>query len=157
MGTATSVNKQGPPSAYRGRFAPSPTGPLHFGSLVAAVGSYLQARASAGVWLVRVEDIDPPREVPGAARAQLETLRRFGMAPDEPVTYQSASRGLHLKALERLVREGRAFGCACTRRDLPASGVYPGTCRAGLPQGAAPRSIRFRIPDRPIAVVDRVF
>jgi len=142
---------------YRGRFAPSPTGPLHFGSMLAAVGSFLQARTNDGVWLVRIEDIDPPREVAGAARSQLETLARFGMVSDEAVVYQSRSAALHEAALERLRANDLAFDCACSRRDLPASGVYPGTCRAGIPPGKAARSVRFRVPDKPIELVDRVF
>ena len=157
MGTSESGNKPASSTGYRGRFAPSPTGPLHFGSLVAAVGSYLQARASGGRWLVRIEDIDPPREVAGAARAQLDTLSRFGMRPDEPVVYQSRSHRQHRAALNRLRRAGRAFGCACTRRDLPESGIYPGTCREGLPPGTTERSVRFRVSGEPVAVVDRVF
>jgi len=144
------------PDQYRGRFAPSPTGPLHFGSLLAAVGSYLQARASNGRWLIRVEDIDPPREVPGAAQSQLDTLARFGMVADEPVVYQSRSAGLHAGAIQRLRRAGLAFDCGCSRRELPASGVYPGTCRAGIPAGKTARSVRFRVPDGPVEVVDRV-
>ncbi|HKL51606.1 MAG TPA: tRNA glutamyl-Q(34) synthetase GluQRS [Wenzhouxiangellaceae bacterium] len=145
------------PRAYRGRFAPSPTGPLHFGSLLAAVGSFLQARTNDGVWLVRIEDIDPPREVAGAANDQLETLARFGMLSDEPVVYQSRASARHKFALSRLRDEGLAFDCACTRRDLPASGVYPGTCRNGIPPGKNPRSVRFRVPASPVELVDRVF
>jgi len=155
MGTPHTRNKQA--AGYRGRFAPSPTGPLHFGSLVAAVGSRLQARAAGGRWLVRIENIDPPREVAGSARVQLETLARFGMIADEPVTYQSESTPLHAEALARLRRENRAFDCGCSRRDLPASGVYPGTCRDGLRPGRVARSVRFRVADEPVEFVDRVF
>ena len=144
-------------AGYRGRFAPSPTGPLHFGSLVAAVGSFVQARSKAGRWLVRIEDIDPPREVAGAARRQLETLARFGMRSDSPVHYQSTSAAEHDAAIATLKRAGRAFDCGCSRRDLPASGVYPGTCRRGLPPGRRARSVRFRVPDAPETVVDAVF
>jgi glutamyl-Q tRNA(Asp) synthetase len=157
MGTSDSGNKLASTSRYRGRFAPSPTGPLHFGSLVAAVGSFLQARTSGGQWLIRIEDIDPPREVAGAANAQLETLARFGMMPDEPVSYQSKSDKRHREALTRLRRDGHAFGCACTRRDLPDTGIYPGTCRKGLPPGATERSVRFRVSGNPVEVLDRVF
>lgn len=142
---------------YRGRFAPSPTGPLHFGSLLAAVGSYLQARANNGRWLVRIEDIDPPREVPEAAASQIATLANFGMVADEPVGYQSRSKTLHSRTIEQLQAAGLAFDCGCSRRELPASGVYPGTCRNGIPQGKVARSVRFRVPDSPVAVVDRVF
>ncbi|PKL95690.1 MAG: tRNA glutamyl-Q(34) synthetase GluQRS [Gammaproteobacteria bacterium HGW-Gammaproteobacteria-8] len=143
-------------SVYRGRFAPSPTGPLHFGSMLAAVGSYLQAKSRKGRWLVRIEDIDPPREVPGAAQHQLETLARFGLQPDEAPLYQSASAAQHRAALTRLLETGAAFRCGCSRRDLPASGVYPGTCRDGLPPGRRARSIRFRINDQPEHFVDRI-
>lgn len=129
---------------YVGRFAPSPTGPLHFGSLVAAVGSYLRAKSLDGVWRVRIEDIDPPREVAGAAEAQIATLARFGLEADGPVAWQSRSAGMHRKALTQLLASGAAFECGCSRRDLPESGIYPGTCRAGLPPGRAPRSVRMR-------------
>lgn len=142
---------------YRGRFAPSPTGPLHFGSLVAAIGSYLRAKSVHGSWLVRIEDIDPPREVPGAAQSQLATLARFGLTPDEPVAYQSSARARHLALLARLQRSGLAFDCGCSRRDLPASGIYPGTCRDGLAPGREARSVRFRVPDRDETVDDAVF
>jgi glutamyl-Q tRNA(Asp) synthetase len=143
--------------AYRGRFAPSPTGPLHFGSLVAAVGSYLRARSLGGQWLIRIEDIDPPREVDGAALSQLDTLRRFGMIADEPVTYQSRSAALHQAALQYLLQSGQAFECGCSRRDLPESGIYPGTCRNGLQPGQEPRSVRMRVDDRPIRFKDAIW
>lgn len=144
------------PSGYRGRFAPSPTGPLHFGSLVAAVGSYLQARSNGGSWQVRIEDIDPPRVVSGAAEDQLETLARFGMQPDGRVIHQIDSTDRHREAVDHLLATGRAFHCGCSRADLPESGVYPGTCRNGLPSGRKPRSVRFRVPDEPIHVHDAV-
>lgn len=129
---------------YVGRFAPSPTGSLHFGSLVAAVGSWLQARAHGGRWLVRIEDIDPPRAVEGAPAQQLETLARFGMRPDGKVLYQSGFDQRHRRALQRLIDSGQAYPCGCSRRDLPPSGIYPGTCRNGLPSGKQARSIRLR-------------
>ncbi|MGK7296912.1 MAG: tRNA glutamyl-Q(34) synthetase GluQRS [Candidatus Wenzhouxiangella sp. M2_3B_020] len=158
MDADDSRNKRSPPPpGYRGRFAPSPTGPLHFGSLVAAVGSHLQARARRGLWLVRIENIDPPREVAGAARAQIETLARFGMRADAPVTFQSDSSPLHAAAIEKLKASGRAFDCGCSRRDLPDSGIYPGTCRHGLRRGRTARSIRFRVGAEPVRVDDRVF
>lgn len=131
-------------SAYIGRFAPSPTGALHFGSLVAAVGSYLRARSLGGCWLVRVEDIDPPREVPGAADDQIATLAAFGLQADAPIDFQSQSAQLHERALEHLLSDGSAYWCGCSRRDLPPDGVYPGTCRNGLPPGRKPRSVRMR-------------
>lgn len=137
------------PLPYRGRFAPSPTGALHFGSLVAAMGSYLEARAGGGEWLVRMEDLDPPREVPGAADLILRTLERYGLTWDGPVLYQSTRQEIYRDALDRLLRRGAAFACDCSRkaiaaaaaaRGLPAH-VYPGTCRAGAqsPQGRAIR------------------
>ena len=130
--------------AYIGRFAPSPTGQLHFGSLVAAVGSWLQARARGGQWLIRIEDIDPPRAVPGAAEQQVETLARFGLQSDGAVQYQSRFDARHQAALNVLLESGQAYHCGCSRRDLPPGGVYPGTCRNGIPEGRSPRSIRLR-------------
>lgn len=141
----------------RGRFAPSPTGPLHFGSMLTALGSFLQARSRGGEWLVRIEDLDRPREVPGAARRQIETLARFGLIPDRPPLYQSQLGAGHAAALRRLLEHNRAFVCGCSRRDLPDSGVYPGTCRNGLAPGKIPRSIRFRVDPGPEHFVDRVF
>lgn len=143
-------------SAYRGRFAPSPTGELHFGSLVAALGSFLQARSRGGRWLVRIEDIDPPREVPGAAASQLRTLAGFGLTPDEPVLYQSQLGKGHRQALAALLQAGQAFHCACSRRDLPDNGIYPGTCRHGLPPGGKARSVRARASDQDICFDDGI-
>ena len=119
---------------YVGRFAPSPTGPLHVGSLVAAVASYLHARQAHGEWLVRIEDIDPPREVPGAADDILRTLEAFELEWDRSVLYQSSRVEAYGAAAERLLGDGRAFRCRCSRSELRA-GVdalprrYPGTCR----------------------------
>ena len=151
---ASAPDDKMPATRYRGRFAPSPSGPLHFGSLVAAVGSYLQARHHRGSWQVRIEDIDPPRVVAGAAEDQLATLARFGLRSDGPVQYQRRFTPRHARAVERLLAEGLAFPCGCSRSDLPPSGVYPGTCRDGLPPGRAPRSIRFRVPAAPVRVED---
>ncbi|MGY6554498.1 MAG: tRNA glutamyl-Q(34) synthetase GluQRS [Wenzhouxiangella sp.] len=137
-----------------GRFAPSPTGELHFGSLVAAVGSYLQARSSSGVWIIRIEDLDPPREKPGAALSQLASLKQFGLISDRPVEYQSALRARHDAALRRLLDAGLAFPCACSRSQLPADGVYPGTCRIGLRPGQSARAVRFQVPELEIEFVD---
>ena len=148
---------------YRGRFAPSPTGPLHFGSLVAALGSYLDARHHHGEWQLRIEDIDPPREVPGAADGILRVLEAFGLEWDGPVTYQSRGGERYEAALERLQRLGLLYGCACTRKEIPDSGepgaggaVYPGTCRGGLPPGRTARSLRVRVDNSTIGVQDRV-
>jgi glutamyl-Q tRNA(Asp) synthetase len=134
---------------YRGRFAPSPTGPLHAGSLAAALASWLDARAHAGTWIVRIEDLDPPREVAGAARDIVSTLARFGMESDEPITYQSVRAPFYEAAFERLRTAGRLYGCACTRSEIDAAagratGVYPGTCRNGT-GGRPVRAWRFRV------------
>ncbi|MCC5857978.1 MAG: tRNA glutamyl-Q(34) synthetase GluQRS [Ectothiorhodospiraceae bacterium] len=145
-----STSSGGLPARYRGRFAPSPTGPLHFGSLVAAAGSYLEARRHGGEWWVRIDDIDPPREQPGAADDILRTLERFGFQWDGPVRYQHQRQEAHLDAIERLRTLGAAYSCGCTRKDITAAGhlgpnglVYPGTCRNGLPPGRKPRSLRL--------------
>lgn len=151
------------PAAYRGRFAPSPTGPLHFGSLVAAVGSYLDARQRGGEWLLRMEDLDPPREQPGAADQILRTLEAYGFEWDGPVWYQSRRGEVYLAALETLRDAGLVFDCACTRRelrDLAPAGIdgplYPGTCRNGLPPGRAPRAMRMRVALHRVGIEDRL-
>lgn len=157
------MEQSGTASRCRGRFAPSPTGPLHFGSLVAAVGSYLDARHRGGEWLVRIEDLDPPREVRGAADDILRTLERYGLHWDGMVLYQSR-RAMHYEAaLEHLAQRGRLFGCACTRREIADHGppvgsgaVYPGTCRNGLPAGRKARSLRVRVDSTTITFRDRL-
>lgn len=134
---------------YVGRFAPSPTGRLHLGSMVSAVASYLDARAHNGSWLVRIEDLDPPREVKGASDDILRTLEGFGLEWDGEVVYQSKRHGLYQNALEQLLQHELAFGCICTRKRLAEAGgleVYPGWCRDGLPLDAPPRLYRFRMP-----------
>lgn len=125
---ARGANQIMPDSAYRGRFAPSPTGPLHFGSLLAALGSWLFARQAGGAWLVRVEDLDPPREVPGSAAQQLATLDAFGLVPDEPVWRQSRRGDAYAAALARLEAAGLTFACRCSRADLSASGGLHRAC-----------------------------
>src|SRR5258706_8383828 len=110
-------------SNYRGRFAPSPTGPLHFGSLAAAVASYLEARHRGGEWLVRIEDLDPPRVVAGAADDILRTLEACGMHWDGTVIYQSARHDAYHAALHRLRERGVVYPCACTRREIPDSAL----------------------------------
>jgi len=140
-----------------GRFAPSPTGPLHLGSLVAAVGSYLFARAAGGRWLLRIDDLDPPRTVPGAADAQLRALEAYGLHWDGAVVYQSRRTAAYHAALDRLSGLGHTFPCGCSRADVEAAssdGVYPGTCRSGLPPGRDARSIRVRAPAEPVSFVD---
>ena len=132
--------------AYRGRFAPSPTGPLHFGSLVAALGSWLMARRAGGEWWVRIEDLDPPREVAGAAEAQLRTLAGFGLVSDGPVLRQSA-RGAHYRAaLDRLLAAGLAFPCPCSRSALAASGGVHRACAPPAP-GRQETAVRLRVAD----------
>lgn len=151
-----------PTRRYCGRFAPSPTGPLHFGSLVAAVGSFVDARAHRGTWLVRIEDLDPPREVPGAADDILRTIEALGLAWDGPILHQSTRLASYRAALEQLQRLGVLFGCACTRREIADSNiggldrglVYPGTCRYGLPPGRVPRAQRVRVNDAAIEFED---
>ncbi|WP_028914944.1 tRNA glutamyl-Q(34) synthetase GluQRS [Pseudoxanthomonas sp. J31] len=130
---------------YRGRFAPSPTGPLHAGSLLAAFGSWLLARAAGGQWLVRIEDVDRPREVPGAAAAQLATLSAFGLESDLPVVRQSEREPLYRAALQRLLEAGLAFPCSCSRSDLAAAGGVHRRCVAAAPR---PRpAVRLRVAD----------
>jgi glutamyl-Q tRNA(Asp) synthetase len=143
-------------SAYAGRFAPSPTGDLHFGSLVAAVASFLQARHAMGRWLVRIEDIDPPREVPGSAAAILRDLDRLGLKSDGPVLHQSTRTEAYQSAIEILLRQDKAYWCGCSRKDLPASGIYPGTCRNGLAKGKSHRSVRLRVDSVSIEFADLV-
>ncbi len=136
---------------YVGRFAPSPTGPLHIGSLIAAAGSYLEARTRGGRWLVRMEDVDTPRIVAGAADSILATLERFGFEWDDTVVWQSRRRNAYAAAFERLRADGHVFPCACTRSEMADSALardgsrrYPGTCRNGLPPGRTARAWRVR-------------
>ena len=139
-----------------GRFAPSPTGELHFGSLVAAVASYLQAKKNGGKWLLRVEDIDPPREVAGSAQRIIQDLSRLGMNADEPVLFQSQRIQAYENACEQLIRSGQAYWCGCSRKDLPPSGIYPGTCRDGIARGKKPRAIRIKVDDATVRFQDAV-
>jgi glutamyl-Q tRNA(Asp) synthetase len=156
--------------SYVGRFAPSPSGPLHFGSLVAAVASWLDARAASGTWLVRIEDVDAARTVAGATDAILSTLEALGLAWDGAVMRQR-ERGAHYhEALERLRRAGALFRCECSRREIadsalrgPEGAVYPGTCRGDAPaftQEARPRmtscAVRFAVAPGEVAFDDRV-
>lgn len=151
------------PAPYRGRFAPSPTGPLHFGSLVAAVGSYLDARARGGEWLMRMEDLDPPREMAGAADLILRTLEGFGFEWDGPVLYQSSRTAAYREALDALQHSGLVYGCACTRSEIqrqgrmtPAGPIYSGTCRNGPPKGRKARALRVRSEGPAIQFEDRL-
>ena len=141
---------------YRGRFAPSPTGPLHAGSLVAALASWLDARAHGGQWLVRLEDVDTPRCVADMDRVILQQLTDCGLHPDTPPVWQSQRSGHYQQALEQLIAQGQAYPCACSRKDIETELnrlgqgrqrhgelVYPGTCRQGL-QGRNGRAWRLR-------------
>jgi len=143
-----------PPASlpYRGRFAPSPTGDLHFGSLLAAFGSWLLARHAHGSWLVRVEDVDPPREVPGATQRQLQTLAAFGLHSDEPIVQQSRRGDLYQAALDRLLQEGDAFVCHCSRSDLAASGGVHRQCVAKAKRRDP--AVRLRVPDDTVIEFD---
>ncbi|MDH5182083.1 MAG: tRNA glutamyl-Q(34) synthetase GluQRS [Gammaproteobacteria bacterium] len=147
-----------PDVRYRGRFAPSPTGPLHFGSLIAAVGSYLQARSQNGEWLVRIDDIDPPREAAGAADHIIHSLQVFGFEWDQPVSYQSRHSDRYLQALAQLQAQGDVYPCGCSRKDILESeqlpGIYPGTCRNGLSAGKIPRQLRLRVDNELIEFAD---
>ena len=146
----------GAPAVPVGRFAPSPTGDLHFGSLLAAVASYLQVKSRGGRWLLRVDDIDPPREVPGSADRIIGDLQRFGMQPDDVVLYQSQRTPSYEAARDELLERRLAFWCGCSRSELPRSGVYPGTCRDGLPPGKKPRAVRLRAPTQPVCFEDAI-
>jgi glutamyl-Q tRNA(Asp) synthetase len=141
-------------AGYIGRFAPSPTGPLHFGSLVAATASYVDARAQNGRWLVRMEDLDTPRVEPGAADHILQTLDQFGFEWDGPVLFQSTRTNAYRTALDQLREEGFAYPCGCSRKD--AGERYAGTCRSGLAPGKGPRAWRVRVPCEPVMFEDRV-
>ena len=137
---------------YRGRFAPSPTGPLHAGSLVAALASYLDAKAHSGTWLIRIEDVDTPRCIDGMDNIILQQLADLGLTPDEPPVYQSQRSHLYQTALDKLIVEHKVFPCSCSRKDVaaaiaqadqaakPRHGelIYPGTCRHGMTQRLAP-------------------
>lgn len=156
-------------STYVGRFAPSPTGPLHAGSLVAALASWLDARAHGGQWLIRIEDVDTARCVPGSAELILQQLAQCGLTSDGPVAYQSQRSTAYQAALDRLIEGGHAYPCACTRNDIAlanaARGItksrhgdmtYPGTCRperGGL-QGKPARAWRLRVPEGASSIID---
>lgn len=147
------------PVTYRGRFAPSPTGPLHFGSLVAAMASYLDAKAHHGEWLLRIEDLDFDRNVPDADTSIIASLHRCGMQWNGEITRQSQRTTLYQQALDKL--SAQVFACSCSRKEiadsrlragLEESQIYPGTCRAGIQNGKAARSFRLRVPDGDAAI-----
>jgi glutamyl-Q tRNA(Asp) synthetase len=144
------------PFCYIGRFAPTPSGYLHFGSLIAALASYLDARAAGGRWLLRMEDLDPPREMPGAQTAILQALEAYGFEWDGHMVCQSSRLDIYNSVIEGLIRDGHAYACTCSRKELePFNGLYPGFCReAGRDiHGAA---IRLRVPERKYGFTDRV-
>ncbi len=142
-----------------GRFAPSPTGPLHFGSLLAALASYLDIRAQNGRWLVRIEDLDPPREVPGASSLILKTLEQFQLFWDGEVVYQSQRHPLYRDALDQLIRDQHAYHCQCTRKQLKlrdAQQSYDGYCRTHPPQQSERTAVRAVYPDEVLRFDDRI-
>ncbi|HSH55132.1 MAG TPA: tRNA glutamyl-Q(34) synthetase GluQRS [Methylotenera sp.] len=148
---------------YVGRFAPSPTGPLHFGSLIAAVASYLEAKSQQGKWLVRMEDLDKPREMQGAADDILRTLLAFGFEWDDDVVYQSQRTALYQDAFEKLQSEGLIYPCSCSRKEIADSAtngieglVYPGTCRAGMTQSRTQYAWRIRVTDEILSFDDAI-
>lgn len=148
---------------YRGRFAPSPTGPLHLGSLLAALASWLDARAQGGEWLVRIEDLDPPRMAPGAADAILRMLEACGLWWDGAVMYQSSRGEAYRAALDGLVTGGQLYSCRCSRREIADSAlrgiegpVYPGTCRALPAWPERQLALRVRTNDDAIRFTDRI-
>jgi len=154
-------------SPYVGRFAPSPTGPLHAGSLVAALASCLDARAQRGRWLLRIEDLDVPREMPGAADSIIDTLARLGFRHDGGIVFQSRRDDAYRQAFERLAAGGHVYPCACTRREIADSIThqgealahggkpYPGTCRHGMPAGRGARAWRVRVDATAVRWSDR--
>lgn len=152
-----------PPGRYVGRFAPSPTGRLHAGSLVAAMASWLDARAHGGRWLLRIEDIDTPRVAPGAEQAILDAMTRLGFIADGPLIRQSLRQAAYQRAFDELRAARHVYPCACTRREITRAlaiagrqvarnvePIYPGTCRDGLPPGRTARSWRVRVDDAPV-------
>jgi len=150
-------------AVYRGRFAPTPSGPLHFGSIVAAVGSYLEARTHRGEWHLRIDDLDPPRVVPGAADSILRCLEQLGFEWDGPVIYQSQRAPAYHAALHQLRQRGVVYPCACTRKEIAEGArtgvegpIYPGTCRAGMPAGRNARALRLHTAAAPVRFDDLV-
>lgn len=148
---------------YRGRFAPSPTGPLHFGSLVAAMASYLDAKVHEGTWLIRIEDVDETRAEKGAADDILRTLEGLGFGWDGEVLYQTERKAHYREVIEFLKLKGLAYDCSCSRTEIARHGkmgaeghIYPGTCRNGLAHGKTPRTVRFHCADRTIRFQDRI-
>lgn len=160
---ASQAPSRTPKPKYRGRFAPSPTGPLHFGSLVAAMASFLDARHQGGEWLVRIEDLDPPREKAGSADDILRTLEAFGFEWDEAIERQSKRFEVYGAVVADLLSEDLAYHCSCSRKELseiapngPEGVIYPGTCRGGPKHSRGQRAVRLLTHDDPIVFVDRI-
>ncbi|MBK1695100.1 tRNA glutamyl-Q(34) synthetase GluQRS [Chromatium weissei] len=152
LGSATTSIR----ARYRGRFAPSPTGNLHFGSLFTAVASYADARAHGGVWLLRIENLDQIREVSGAATHLIQTLQAFGFIWDEPIIFQRDRTTRYQAALAQLTAQHLTYPCACSRTDIAPATIYSGTCRHGLRAGVQPRTIRLRTTAPAISFIDRI-
>jgi glutamyl-Q tRNA(Asp) synthetase len=155
VGTGSRDVDRSRPDAYVGRFAPSPTGPLHLGSLVAALASWLDARAAGGRWLVRIDDLDTPRCVPGAGDGILRDLEAHGLHWDGPVVRQDTRRDAYEAALAHLRAARHVFRCRCTRRHLRGHAIYPGTCRGGAVPASEPHTERLRVPPVCVAFTDR--
>ncbi|HTQ98780.1 MAG TPA: tRNA glutamyl-Q(34) synthetase GluQRS, partial [Candidatus Acidoferrum sp.] len=151
MGSASGAH-----SPYRGRFAPSPTGPLHLGSVVAALASFLDAKAAQGLWLVRMEDLDPPREMPGAADDILRTLEKLHLHWDGPVIHQSQRIDAYHTGLDTLMQTGLLYRCRCSRLQLVGHDIYPGTCRHVSVPATEAGAIRCNVPDETIGFTDRI-
>jgi len=148
-----------------GRFAPSPTGPLHFGSLLAGLGSYLSIRSQGGIWRLRIEDLDPLRTVPGSEDELLRTLECYGLEWDGPLLRQSERFSAYQAALEQLSEQGVLFPCSCSRKEIFATAphvgeegpIYPGTCRDGLRAGQQARALRLRVDEQIISFTDALY
>ena len=156
LNSAVTPETHVPARNYVGRFAPSPTGPLHFGSLVAAVGSYLQSRASNGKWLLRIEDLDTPRVVPGMAERIVRVLEQFGFEWDGSIEYQSRRLSLYAQALAALRQRNLIYSCSCSRTQIAALDEqrYPGTCRHGVQRPGEPIAQRFRVEPETVTFDD---
>ena len=144
------------PDPYRGRFAPSPTGELHFGSLIAALASFLDARSANGQWFLRIEDLDPPREISGSTNSIISSLECLGLNADGHVLYQSQRHAAYREACDYLMTRNLAYWCGCSRSELPASGIYPGTCRNGIAPGKTTRALRLKTGSESVCFDDGV-
>lgn len=145
------------PTQYRGRFAPSPSGPLHFGSLITALASFLDARSHQGKWLVRIDDIDPPREQPGAADAILRCLEAHHLVWDESVFYQSHQFDAYENCLRNLQKNDWVYNCDCSRQDLQITqGIYQGRCRNRQSEIQSPYALRLKLYDLPHHTVSEI-